>query len=193
MKHATKPIAITPLILSTLPVQREGLTPFTYSRFLVPWLCNYEGWAIFLDTDILARGDIHELMRFASEDHAVSVSKNPLRFEWSSVMLFQCARCKILTPDYVKESSTLHKLEWAEGVGDLPPEWNHLVGYDAPKPAKLIHFTQGIPGFPETKDSEYGDDWRKDAVEAMTATTWQELMGNSVHAAPVNKRLTSTT
>ena len=193
MKHASEPVSITPLILSTLPMDRQGLTPFTFSRFLVPWLCDFEGTAIFLDADILILDDIAQLAKFADAKSDVYVSKNPLRFEWSSVMVFNCARCRLLTPDYVQTAKNLHSLVWASAISDLPPEWNHLVGYDQPNPnAKAVHFTQGVPCFPETHASEYGESWRLHAREAMSALSWQELMGNSVHAEPVLKRLAST-
>jgi lipopolysaccharide biosynthesis glycosyltransferase len=192
MKRSMKPIAITPLVLSTLPINRQGLTPFTYSRFLVPWLCDYQGWAVFLDSDILALDDINTLMEFADPDKAVMVSKNDLRFEWSSVMLFNCAKCEMLNPGFVQEAPQPHSLGWAKNVGELPARWNHLVGYDEPKAASLVHFTQGLPCFPETHDCEYGEVWRTDAREAMSALSWQELMGNSVHAESVKKRLAST-
>ena len=52
-RRASKPVQITPLVLSQLPIDRSGLTPFTFSRFLVPWLCDYEGWALFMDCDFL--------------------------------------------------------------------------------------------------------------------------------------------
>ena len=45
VRAASKPVAITALTLKTLPIKRQGLTQFTYSRFLVPHLCNYEGRA----------------------------------------------------------------------------------------------------------------------------------------------------
>lgn len=191
MKHATKPIAITPLVLSTLPLDRQGLTPFTYSRFLVPWLCDYRGWAVFLDSDILALDDINKITAFADHEKAVIVSKNELRFEWSSVMLFNCEKCDLLTPDFVQHAPQPHGLGWAKGIGELPARWNHLVGYDEPKEASLVHFTQGLPCFPETQNSEYGEAWRLHAREATSALSWQELMGNSVHAEPVKKRLAS--
>ena len=52
LETASSPISVTPLILSTLPITRRVLTPFTFSRFLVPWLCNYQGHALFLDADM---------------------------------------------------------------------------------------------------------------------------------------------
>jgi hypothetical protein len=193
MKHAAKPISITPLVLSTLPIDRQGLTPFTYSRFLVPWLCDYKGWAVFLDSDILALDDINKLMDFADPAKAVMVAKNDLRFEWSSVMLFNCEQCDLLTPGFVQDAPHPHSLMWAKGIGELPARWNHLVGYDQPNSdVSLVHYTQGLPCFPETHTSEHGESWRLHAREAMSALSWQELMGNSVHAEPVRKRLAST-
>jgi lipopolysaccharide biosynthesis glycosyltransferase len=62
-KRASKPVSITPLVLSQLPIKRVGLTEFTYSRYLVPYLCGYEGLAIFMDADMLCLGDVHELVQ----------------------------------------------------------------------------------------------------------------------------------
>lgn len=191
-KYARTPVAISPIVLPTLPLTRVGLTPFTFSRFLVPWLCDFEGYALFLDIDMLVLADIGLLFADADPDCAVMVSKNKLRFEWTSVVLFNCAHpdCRKLTPEYVQTAPGLHKLEWTSDAGDLSPEWNHLVGYDEPRPdAKLVHFTQGVPCFPETAKSEYGDTWNKHAQEAMSSLPWAQLMGNSVHAAPVYERL----
>lgn len=190
--YSSKPLAITPLVLPTLGLRREGLTPFTFSRFLVPRLMQYRGWALFLDIDMMARGDIAELFALAEPQYKVMVVKNKLRFEWASMMLFNCAECEILTPEYVETAEKLHGIAWASHheIGDLPPEWNHLVGYDEPNPAaKLVHFTQGVPAFPETKDCEHGEEWRQVASSAFSAVPWRELMGNSVHAQPVYERL----
>jgi hypothetical protein len=76
------------------------------------------------------------------------------------------------------------------GVGGLPKEWNHLVGYDPPnKDAKLIHFTQGIPIFPETKDSEFATEWLAEYESMKGTVSWEEIMGRSVHKESVLKRL----
>lgn len=188
--HGKRPISITPLVLETLPLTRVGLTPFTFSRFLVPYLCDYEGWALFADIDMMARADISELFSLRDDRYAVMVSKNKLRFEWTSLMLFNCGKCRVLTPEYVAAATGLHKIDWADNIGELPGEWNHLVGYDAPNPAaKLVHFTQGVPVFPETAGSEFGDEWREMASRAFSAQPWATLMGNSVHARPVYERL----
>jgi len=192
------PVSIVPLVLHTLPVKRAGLTPFTFSRFLVPFLCKYKGWAIFLDADILLRGDLAELwaMREQLGKYRVSVvNHEKRRFERASVMLFNNERCGVLTPEYVAEANDLHTIGWAkpEEIGELPPEWNHLVGYDKPNPdAKLVHYTQGVPAFPETADCEHAEEWNAAMRFAGSVQSWELLMSNSVHAAPVMERLQSS-
>ncbi len=138
---------------------------------------------------MLCLGDVDELLAHWSPAYAVQVVKNPLRYEWPSVMLFTGERCYDLKPDWIdNEDNKPQMLEWGR-VGDLPPEWNHLVGYDQPKPAKLVHYTQGIPAFPETKDCEYSKEWWDESKKCMSTVSWKELMGNSIHAKPVLERL----
>ena len=191
---ASQPVAITPLVIETLPITRTGLTPFTYSRFLVPWLCDYQGWALFLDADMLLAADVAELWGMRDEQYAALVSKNRLRFEWASAVLYNCAHPsnRVLTPEYVSGADKLHGLGWLkEGeIGEFPGEWNHLVGYDPSNPeARLIHYTQGVPAFPETRDTEHAELWHRTARQAMSTAPWAALMGQSVHAQPVYERL----
>lgn len=182
---ATRPVSITPLVLNQLPLKRSGLTPFTFSRFLVPHLCNYEGWGLFLDIDIILNDDIVKIFDLVDDRYRVLVAKNKKRFEWASVMLFNNSKCSNLTPEYVETAEDLHRIAWCDEseIGDLPPEWNHLVGYDEPvKNPSLIHYTQGIPIFPETSNSEHADLWNKAHFQANSATNWEDLMGRSVHS-----------
>jgi hypothetical protein len=63
------------------------------------------------------------------------------------------------------------------------------VGYDAPREnAKLVHFTQGIPFHEETGDTEYVGEWRAELEASVFSVSWQEMMGNSVHAKHVKAR-----
>lgn len=191
MAHATRPIAVTPLVLQTLPITRAGLTPFTYSRFMVPWLCNFNGWALFMDLDMLLLDDISKLFAMADDRYAAMVAKNPMKLEWASMILYNCGHPanRVLTPEYVDSAERCrapHALDWLpeELVGALPPEWNHTVGYDAPRPdARLVHYTQGLPIHPEVQGCEYAEPWLQAARAANTTQPWQGLMGRSVHAA----------
>jgi len=188
--RASQPVSIAPIMLSQLhglmtrardPLQS---TDFSFSRFLTPFLCDYQGWAVFMDCDMLVLDDIVKLWGLRDENYAVQVVKHDhipkedtkflgsaqTRYEkknWSSVMLLNCAKCKMLTPDYVNTASglDLHRFHWLDGdhlIGDIPHSWNHLVAYDPSKPTTEIsnlHFTSGGPYFNEYHNTEYADEW----------------------------------
>jgi len=186
--RASCPVAITPLALSQLngllTRERHALqsTDFSFSRFLTPYLSDYSGWSVFMDCDMLVLDDIAKLYALRNDQYAVMVIKhdhNPreqIKFldqpqsryqkkNWSSVMLFNNSQCSALTPEYVNAASglELHQFKWLdsdERIGSLPPEWNHLVGYDPPRPdASLVHFTLGGPYFCEYRHCEYANAW----------------------------------
>lgn len=138
--------------------------------------------------------DVSKLFDFADDKYAAMVSKNDLKFEWASMILFNCGHPSnaFLSPENIEVAPALHGMQWLkeEEVGDLPREWNHLVGYDQPRQdAKLVHFTQGVPAYPETSDSEYADVWMEEAKAGMGTQSWVTLMGNSVHAKEMNGKL----
>lgn len=193
LRHAKAPLAITPLVINQLPLKRTGLTPFTWTRFLVPSLCNFDGYAVFMDADMLAQADIGDLLAIARNDptKAVWVVKNQLKYEWASMMVFNCGHPDNtwLAMPGLETANGLHQIRWTEAVGELPAEWNHLVGYDAPiENPKLLHYTQGIPVWPETAGGGYKDEWDREARAAGSARPWLELMGNSVHFETVMRR-----
>ena len=186
--NASEPVAIAPVMLSQLgrvfdrPRNELQSTEFSFSRFLTPWLAGYEGWAVFMDCDMIMRADIAELWKLRDERYAVQVVKHvhvpkeetkflgqvQTKYEkknWSSVMLMNCAKCRALTPEFVNTATglELHQFKWLAGddlIGALPGRWNHLVGYDAPDPgAALVHFTIGGPWFDEYRDCEFAAEW----------------------------------
>lgn len=186
--RSSEPVAITPLRLSELsgiykrPRDPLQSTDFSFSRFLTPHLCGYEGWAIFMDCDMLVLDDIAKLWRLRDQRYAVQVVKHvhvpreEVKFlgavqtkyakkNWSSVMLMNCGKCMKLTPEYVNAASglELHQFKWLEGdhlIGEIPPAWNHLVGYDPPRrDASLVHYTIGGPYFEAYRDCEYAREW----------------------------------
>src|SRR5256885_16075164 len=56
IEHASLPVAIHPLhkgMLKDFDGQRDGSNAFTFSRYLVPYLCDFTGWAIWLDGDMV--------------------------------------------------------------------------------------------------------------------------------------------
>jgi hypothetical protein len=188
LKHSTQPVSITPIYLNnikdTFVRERNNIssTEFSFSRFIVPHLMNYQGWALFMDCDMLMTADIAELWRLRDDRYAVQVCKhdytpkNSTKFlgqtqtsypkkNWSSFMLLNCKKCHTLTPDYVNSASglQLHQFKWLSDdsmIGDLPLEWNWLVGeYEFKNDVKNIHFTEGGPWFKEYSTTDYAEDW----------------------------------
>ena len=191
LTKTTEPVSINPLVIEQLPIEAMGLTPFTWSRFLVPWLCGYEGWALFMDADMMLRGDIKDLFALREDDKAVMIVDSKYVFERASLILFNCGHPdnRMLTPEFVNQKPAgLHKVGWTEAVGSLPKEWNHLVLYDEPNPEAMnVHFTAGLPIYPETQGCEFTDEFMNEAKFMASAAPWETLMGASVHA-PIVKR-----
>lgn len=187
-RNSTKPIAITPLAINNLTddfVRERNSnqsTEFAFSRFIIPHLMNYRGWALFMDCDMLMKADIAELWRLRDDKYAVQVCKHDYtpkeetkflgqvqtKYEkknWSSFMLMNCRRCTQLTPNYVNSASglELHQFKWLETenlIGNLPLEWNWLVGeYTYKEDVKNIHYTKGGPYFKDYETCDYSTDW----------------------------------
>jgi lipopolysaccharide biosynthesis glycosyltransferase len=189
LKNSSTPVTISPINLSNLKNiytrKQDPLasTEFSFSRFLVPHLMNYNGWAIFMDSDMLMLSDITELWNLRNEDYAIQVckhdytpsSKNKFlgnnqtiyaKKNWSSLMLIDCSKCKTLTPEYVNTKSglELHQFKWLDEnlIGNIPLEWNWLVGeYPYKKDVHNVHFTEGGPYFKDYKNTEYANEWFK--------------------------------
>lgn len=185
IENSSIPVSFTPLALNTLQDYKEthtdGSNAFIYSRFLVPALCDYDGLAIFADGDMIVKGDIAELVALYDDTKAVQVVKhdyttkaatkylgakneNYPRKNWSSVILFNCAKNKALTPDMVMTStgSFLHRFSWLNDsdIGALPIEWNWLATeFEYNPDAKLVHTTLGTPCFGDYQDTDYSSDW----------------------------------
>lgn len=176
--RASVPVSITPLNLDHLkgiykrPVDPNQSTEFSFSRFLVPYLSGYEGWSLFMDNDMVINGDIAEVFNLYNPRFTVLCTKhnhvptNETKFlgaaqtvyekkNWSSFMLFNNAACRMLTPEYVNTASglDLHQFKWTteDRIGDIPLEWNHLIGV-SPNVGSLpknFHYTDGGPYFKE--------------------------------------------
>ena len=189
LRHASVPVSISPVKQSLLgrlysrPRGPTESTEFSLSRFLVPALTGFKGWALFMDCDMLCRADLAELFKYADRqpDKAVLVCKHDYtphpsrkflnqiqtvypRKNWSSVMLLNGERCKGLSPEYVNTASglDLHRFGWLSDseIGDLPLEWNWLVAEYKHNPgAKIVHFTRGGPYFADFRNCDYADEW----------------------------------
>jgi hypothetical protein len=173
-------------------------TEFTYSRFLVPYLCGYDGFALFMDNDMLCLGDVLDLPRslFLKDAHTPGVHDKTLwvvkhdhqaadgsvkmygavqtaypRKNWSSLMLMDCSKLKCWTKRVVETASgaRLHRFH------DVPDDQIEALppewnSLDAmDDKTKLIHWTSGGPWFEQYRDCPHADVWYKARAEAVAA------------------------
>lgn len=198
LRRTSLPVEIVPIKLSTLKHifnrERNALqsTEFSFTRFLVPYLSNYKGWSIFMDCDMLVLDDIANLWALRDDKYALMcvhhdhipetdqkfLNQPQTKYErknWSSVMLFNNAKCSALTPQYVETASglDLHRFRWLEDkeIGQIPIRWNHLVDYNPSlkvDEVSNLHFTEGGPYFDAYKNCSYADLWLEELSKTIT-------------------------
>jgi len=175
----------------TRPIDKLASTEFTFTRFLIPELTNFKGWALFMDCDMILTTDIKELFDQADPKYAVMCVQHDYtpkegtkmdgqkqtiypRKNWSSVMLFNCGHPSNakLTMDLVNDpeinGAYLHRFSWLkdEEIGELDHTWNYLVGvYDDIDKPNLIHYTEGGPWFENYRDCEFNELWKQELYD----------------------------
>lgn len=188
LERSSMPVVFSPIVLGNLrgifERERNPLqsTEFSFSRFLVPYLSDYQGWSMFIDCDMLARADIAELWALRDDSYAAMCVKHDYvpkietkflgqtqtKYEkknWSSMILFNNARCRALTREFVNTATglQLHQFKWLdsdEEIGAVPVVWNYLVNeYEYREDAKIVHFTDGGPYFEEYRNDDYAEEW----------------------------------
>jgi lipopolysaccharide biosynthesis glycosyltransferase len=192
IRHASLPVAVVPVALNLLEDYKEthtdGSNNFVYSRFLIPHLMGFQGWAIFIDGDMILRDDIlklwnlreldkdvmvvkHDYQTRANEKYLGSKNENYPRKNWSSVILWNCGSFpnRKLTPEFVQANTGayLHRFSWIndDRIGELPSEWNWLPDEYGPNiNAKLLHYTLGAPCFQEFADTPQANEWHRERI-----------------------------
>ena len=187
LEKSSIPVRFIPLAENTLRFYQERheniSNRFVFSRFLTPYLTDYQGMAVFADGDMVCRTDIAELaalfdplkaVQLVKHDYQTKATKKYLnninvnypRKNWSSLVMFNCAHPsnRVLTPAYIEEKNGahLHRFGWLqdEEIGALPMEWNWLATeYQDNQDAKIIHYTLGTPCFQDYRDAAMADDW----------------------------------
>ena len=189
LEKSSLPVLFLPLSINTLKGYKEThndkSNDFVYSRFLTPYLHNFEGWAIFADGDMVCQSDIKELWDLRDETKALQVvmhdyktkfnqkylgntNENYPRKNWSSLILWNCShpKHKVLTPDFISSQTGkyLHRFSWLddEDIGELPIDWNWLaIEYPNNPEAKIIHYTLGTPCFKDYRNTEMAVTWHE--------------------------------
>lgn len=192
LSRSSVPVAIVPVNIANLKgIYTRERDPkqsneFSFTRFLVPYLSGYEGFAAFFDCDMMLRTDVARLFELAAKDpskavHVVQHDYEPRddvkylntvqyrypRKNWSSVVLWNCGHPsnRAVTPEFVNTASPmeLHRFQWLkdEEIGALDVRWNWLVGEyaDPPQDVHNVHWTVGGPYFHEYKDADFSKEW----------------------------------
>ena len=166
-------------------------TEFTFTRFLIPHLMNYDGWALFIDSDIVFTENVKNLFDLADDKYAVMCAQHDYtpkpgtkmdgqvqtqypRKNWSSVVLWNCGHPsnRVVDQDQVNSlelnGAYFHRFSWLqdEEIGELDHTWNYLVGVynDIEKP-KLIHYTEGGPWFENYRDCQFNELWKQELYD----------------------------
>jgi hypothetical protein len=196
--RSSRPVALIPVNLTNLKkIYTRERDPkqsneFSFTRFLVPYLSDYEGYALFFDCDMMLRTDINEIFDTVTRDPGKAVyvvkhdyePKNEIKFlntvqykyprkNWSSVILWDCSHPsnRSVTPEYVNTASAmeLHRFLWLKDdeIGELDIRWNWLVGeyMTPPNDVKNVHWTVGGPYFEEYKNVDFSKEWFKEKSE----------------------------
>jgi len=174
-------------------VDKLASTEFTFTRFLIPELVHYRGWALFMDCDMILTTDIKELFDQADDKYAVMCVQHDYtpreglkmdgkqqtvypRKNWSSVMLVNCGHPSnaVLHKEVVNDAEIsgayLHRFSWLkdEEIGELDHTWNYLVGvYNDIDVPKLIHYTEGGPWFENYRNCEFHELWKAELMDMM--------------------------
>jgi lipopolysaccharide biosynthesis glycosyltransferase len=193
IRHATQPVAIVPVALNLFQDYKEthgdNSNHFVYTRFLVPHLMSFTGWAIFIDGDMVLRDDIvklwnlrlegyydvmvvkHDYKTRMTEKYMGAKNEDYPRKNWSSVILWNCGSWpnRRLTPEFVQKATgaELHRFTWItdDRIGELPAEWNWLPDeYGVNPDAKLLHYTLGTPCFHEFADTPQATEWHRERI-----------------------------
>ena len=161
-------------------------TEFSFTRFYVPLLMNYNGYGMFCDNDFLWRVDPREISMYLNgkpmavvkhKDYEAGqkkmdgvVNKSYPKKNWSSLMLFDCAKLKSkLTKEYLDNAtpSQLHEFKFLneKSIAEIPKRYNMLVGIDKctdnVRDTRALHYTTGGPWFDEYKNCEFSEEWWK--------------------------------
>jgi hypothetical protein len=215
LARASVPVTVAPIKQEELRAQglyrreRDPLasTQFTYTRFFVPHLAGYRGWALFCDGDFLWLADLKGLIDLIDDRFAVMCVHHDHRppealkmdgrqqtlyprKNWSSLVLYNCGHPanRVLTPDVINRETGafLHRFQWLEDglIGAVPETWNWLEGW-SPRPANghpnVVHFTRGGPWFEKWRDAAYADLWfaARRALEARPDAAAAALQGTA--------------
>jgi lipopolysaccharide biosynthesis glycosyltransferase len=156
----------------SLRVKYRNTTEFSNYRFLIPEICNYQGKAIWLDSDMICLSDIGELFDTSMNGCDFLAKRNAYKDQgWGlSVMLIDCEKCRFDLEfffDEIEQSlytyTDLHQMRPAflschpYTIGELDSHWNVFDYHD--ENTQLIHYTNLLTQPWKYPNHPYGELW----------------------------------
>ena len=150
-------LELVPLYTFSRPIpvpndlQNRPRTPFSFQRFLIPELCDFQGKAIYLDADMQVFKDIRGLWSqdLINFDLQAVQDGNDGRRSQFSVMLLNCEKLNWNIDQIVSDldvgrlnyDQLMYEMKLAPNIGqEISPEWNALERYEVGKTC-LLHYT----------------------------------------------------
>lgn len=185
---------------------RPFSTEFSHTRFLVPELQKFQGWALFLDADMIFTSDIKQLFKVKNDKYAVMCvphkHKPPAdcfkmdnrmqhvyrRKNWSSFVLWNCAHPsnKKLTKEKVNflKGADLHSFSWLQDheIGELSYTYNYISGVSPPMPVDM----KGRAIKPDVIHYTEGGPWFEECQDVPFADLWRQEHENWCRTGEVN-------
>lgn len=172
----------------SLKIKYRNVTEFSLYRYLIPQICNYQGRAIYIDSDTVCLSDISELFeaRLSGNDF---LAKRESTETWGlSVMLIDCEKTRFDLEAYCSEiDQGLYRyadfnqmnsrfLQYHSfSIADLDPNWNQFDFCDSN--TKLIHYTNLCTQPWKASNHPFGELWFQYFNEAIESgiLTEQEI------------------
>lgn len=167
LRQSSIPVSITPLVqaqlraqgLYTRPRGPTESTEFSLTRFLVPYLAGYQGWAVFLDCDMLFRCDAVELWH-AIENASSLDARGEQESRWSTTRFGPPKSVLVCQHDYTPREG----VKFGGHVQTVYPRknWSSLMAFNADRCRALTpEYVNSATGlqlhrFQWTTDAEIG-------------------------------------
>lgn len=163
-RHCSRPVDIHWMQLSrdpqsfwySNPDQQQGwrseswVTPFSGFRWGIPAFCNYQGKAIYMDTDVMVLCDLAEIWDQAFESGKVVMAKGGQQSWRFCVSMWDCAAAKDHLPaiDELRGKPEIHhqlkkyyKLH-TEVIQPFDTQYNNIDGENSPiEQIKILHYS----------------------------------------------------
>ena len=155
-RHASMTVKVVPLFQAPMTIPQPGdeknrpRTPFSFQRFLIPALNNYQGRAIYLDSDMLVFEDIRRIWSLPLDK--VELLTTPGTDSQSATLSVLVLNCAALDWDIEKIVASLNSgsLTYEQLMFERPAtrirasigaQWNSIEHFEKGRTA-LLHYTR---------------------------------------------------